>query len=446
MSENKNKKMKYRIVKSVSDRYKFRCPKTVYLYLGKYKEGRRMGTILTLCIIGASFICGGITGEVVFDTLVCALAFGSYPVGINLMSMMYDDTRGWHGNKQEVSKKYDSLKKIAGPTITLARYFELYFPFCLILAIPNMILRLLIPFLFISFGIFMKCNCEFLHHISEKGIYWKICIKGWVPHVFISGFALYLSMQNGFEYKVCLDVLVLIPALVIGMCISFFNKSYKVFRATHKATVRTSEFDILELVGYMDIVPRKISFSKYYEILEREKASLDKEKSNYPRNSWRREIPEAKIKEINDVLRKLDDLTLLLRYRSTYVNIEVNKLTTPREAKKKIEGVMTPEIVEEIRTLKESIERDRKQERERKRREYERERWMMKWASEREEERKREERKEKERLEELQRKKEQGKAEEISREDDEKIRQMESQKYNVEIQGGMRVSRGRGRR
>jgi len=446
MSENQvQKTLKYKIVKSQRDAYPFRCSQTVYLYMGKYTEGRKKGMLLAISIIAASLICGLITGEVVFDTLICVLAFGSFLIHINLLSIIAHDTEGYQGSKSQMKEKYRQLQTFAGPTLTMARYFELYFPFCLILAIPNMVLKVLLPVLFIWFCIHIRICCEFLHPSSSKEIRKKIKIKAWRDHLFICGLAFYFSLQTDFTVKVFSKLQILLPALLIGVCISFYNKSCKRFHKVHKAITRTPEFDILSLVDYMEIIPRELSLSEYKAILDKEDNALREKLYNCPRKSWGRDKLIEQRSEIWYAIQMLDDLILFEKKRCRRVNIKLDKLCTIQQGKQRIHAAMTPEMENDVKNIKKEMERTRHIENMRRNLEYERQRREKERILQEEQEKRLKEKREKERLEELQRRMEREGSHTVAKEDQVKIRKMDSEKYNVDIKESVKLSRGRGR-
>lgn len=250
-----------------------------YAYKGRYIKGRMLGNVLAGMIVAASLIVGYLTREVIIDTVVCAFTFGNYLRNLGIMVMLrnmgkrdyyvYDKFASCDETiKEKRVGIYDEMIK-RGHRITLsAGFFELYFPFLLIIILPSTPGKVVIPLMFVIGTTIIKIMCNpvknvkckrifrfdlrynptYIHQLQPKAKshflakllrrdiyfrgfyisgeeYYRILIA--MRAIFISApfyaSGLMLSFQTRFPVKVFEDLRVLIPILFVGIFYNFLQ-------------------------------------------------------------------------------------------------------------------------------------------------------------------------------------------------------------------------------
>lgn len=367
-----------------------------YAYKGRYIKGRRLGNILAGLSVMASVVMGYCTKEAIFDTIICAVTLGNYLRNIGIFILLsklgdcdyyaYEDESG---QCEEIIKKdriwlYDEMIKKAHRITFSFGYFELYFPFLLIIIIQDKLWKMIIPLIFIigTTIIKLRCNPVKNEEYPKKKILWfYILSKNYYRMRIIARTLLFnglfyvaglvLSCQSVFTVKIFGDLKILIPILVLGILYNIQNdiKVLRVYKGGKKKI--TFEFINRMLANYFGFNTRE----EVYEQREREKREKEEEERRKQEES-EREFEERRLR--------------------------IAKMWFFKE--------------------NERIEKYRKEEERRK-----------------EEEKRKEE---EERIRKAQKKLDEGKIASISKEDLDKLIQREEEKYRVEIKDSSRVSRG----
>lgn len=341
-----------------------------YIYMSEYKIDDKYAFVLAALVAAVSVIMGLFQKNIVMDTVVYVLSFGSFLCNYAIIRVLYKahrrncfrestgwvletkydakwarEIRSWKGYKEyiqnqakagkmseEALKKYeDTMNKFSGdwfnslnnldlyPMIILSYFFEIYTHFLLAFIMPDLPTKIAAGFLFTWLIIFYKT----VYNFTECRLSTIIRHNASLQWIAIAAGSL-LSLQTKIDVTVFYDERIILFMVIIGMLRYLVSKNFRAFFAEQRRTIknRAPQIDFYMLRYQFGVHLTKLGeptpaerWVKQWEREKRAKEAEDRRKveeqnrRRYEENMRRYEEEKKELERLEKLVVKHEGLT-----------------------------------------------------------------------------------------------------------------------------------------
>lgn len=264
-------KTKYKIMKESS------FSPLYYLYMSYYSSGKILGNILAFLLVATSIVIGFFTKNIVIDTIVYSISFGSYIFNYLVLKIFYNGHRTGCFTEGTSNEYLYSFKKYIGTITILSRFFEVYTPFIITFLVPNIFSKICLGLAFIAFTIFYKVSNNFCENKVSSIVKNNVTF----PLIFLA-IGTFASTQNFVNIKIYDNIILIFLCIIMGILKNILNKSLQDFLNTEKKAIKdpTKKIDIYSLTYLFNVNIRKLGEKTASQIEAEKAAKFQKKKED----------------------------------------------------------------------------------------------------------------------------------------------------------------------